>query len=85
MSYYADEVPKELILNSEYTSRQIYLFMLDYRAIILSNNIHLTDDNQIKYKVIDIKEKYIHKLTDNGYRTQLLPQTKTKIYEIERI
>ncbi|MED1607766.1 hypothetical protein P4U90_20815 [Cytobacillus kochii] len=84
MSNYAD-VPKELVLNSEYTSRQIYLFMLDYRAIILSDNIHLTDDNEIKYKVIDIKEKYIHRLTDTGYRTQLLPQNTTKIYEIERI
>lgn len=84
MSYYADEVPKTLELNTEYTSRQIYLFMIENKHVhILSDSVHLSHDSNQKYTIVDVKEGYVHRQADNGYRVHLLPNTKTRIYQIK--
>lgn len=87
MAYFEDEVPKELELNGEYTSREIYLFMIENRnVLILSESVHLNHrDDGFKYKIVDIKDKYIHKQAENSYNTHLLPNTRTKVIEITKI
>lgn len=87
MSYYEDEIPKELTLDGKYTSRQIYLFMIENKdVIILSDSVHLSfSSNDIEYMVKAKKENFIHKLADNSYKTHMIPNRKTRIYEISRI
>ncbi|THE09940.1 hypothetical protein E1I69_20450 [Bacillus timonensis] len=87
MSYYEDEVPKSLDLNAEYTAREIYLFMIENKNVmILMDSVHLNhNDRDHKFKVVDIKENYIHRQAENSYRTHLIPNKKTRIYEIEKI
>ncbi|TWT04616.1 hypothetical protein [Planomicrobium sp. CPCC 101079] len=84
MAYFEDEVPKSLELDEMYSSREIYLFMLENRnVIILSGSTHLNHhDNEKRYRVVDIKENYVHKTADDSSRTHRIPSTKTKIYEI---
>ncbi|MGE7119633.1 hypothetical protein ACQKIC_05445 [Peribacillus sp. NPDC046944] len=86
MSYFEDEVPKTLELGNEYSSREIYLYMIENRdVIILSESVHLDyNSSTLKYKVTDVKENFIHKQADTGYRTHMIPNRKTKIYEIKR-
>jgi hypothetical protein len=85
MTYYADEVPKELKLNEIYTSRELYLYLMDNpkNTIILGENSLLTDSTEIKYKIVDIKEKFLHSKSKNSYKTYLIPSTKSIIVEIE--
>ncbi|ARK23297.1 hypothetical protein SporoP37_00385 [Sporosarcina sp. P37] len=87
MVYYEDEVPKCLKENEEYTSREIYLFMMENKNVqILSDSVHLSRDNKsVKYRVVSIKDKFIHKQADDSYRTYLIPNAETKIIEIVRV
>ncbi|WP_026678204.1 hypothetical protein [Fictibacillus gelatini] len=87
MSYYEDEVPQDLELNCEYTSREIYLFMIENKNVmILSDSVHLSyDDRSNKYKIVDIKENFIHKQAENSYKSHMIPNNKTRIFEIMKV
>ncbi|MDD9312649.1 hypothetical protein PUS82_15345 [Cytobacillus firmus] len=86
MAYYEDEVPKELEIGKQYTSREIYLYMIENRNVmILSDSVHLDYNGGLKYEIVDIKENFIHKQADTGYRVHQIPNSKTKILEIRRV
>ncbi|WP_034757879.1 hypothetical protein [Rossellomorea vietnamensis] len=87
MTYFEDEVPKDLELNGEYSSREIYLFMIENdKVMILSDSVHLDyNARDIMYRVTDKKQNFIHKKAENSYRTHMIPNRKTNIYEISRV
>lgn len=86
MTYFHDEVPKELKVDEVYTSREILTFLYENKdAIILADISHITDNSHIRYKVLRKIEKYVHRQSETNYRTYRIPNSETAIYELERV
>ncbi|MFJ7471132.1 hypothetical protein ACIQWI_21555 [Peribacillus frigoritolerans] len=82
MSFYEDEIPKDLEVGEEYTSRQIQIFLQVKRNIIvLEDSGFLPDSDEFKYKVTNKSSKYVHRNDNNSY---IIPSIETVIYEVTR-
>ncbi|MCJ7840499.1 hypothetical protein MUB24_06105 [Lederbergia sp. NSJ-179] len=85
MTYYEDEILNELEVGEDYTSRQVLIFLYENKnATILSDSGRITNSNEIKYRVVGRKDKYIHTSRDHD-RVYTIPNETSKIYEIERL
>lgn len=84
MSFYEDEILRELEVGEVYTAYQLRFFLTDNdNVILLLDDSQINDISNIKYKVRNKIEKYIHQQSPINYRTYLIPNSKSVIYEIE--
>lgn len=85
MSYFEDEILKDIEINKEYTSRQVQIFLHENKDVVLiSDRNNIVNDNKIKYRVIRRIDKYIHRISSTS-RNHILPNNITRIYEIEQV
>jgi hypothetical protein len=82
MTYFEDEVPKELIVGGEYTGREFKIFMSEHQNIrIISKSCkEFTEWMTEKLQVLEIIEGFIHYNDTNSY---YVPNHVSKIYIVE--
>ncbi|AGK96785.1 hypothetical protein [Clostridium pasteurianum] len=77
-----NEIPKELIVNKVYTSRQIKLFIAFNRVKIMSKDAVEFVKNDLKYKVTKIIKGYVE---SSSIKDKVVPSNEEKIYIVEKV
>lgn len=82
MIYHESEVPKELIVGSKYTGRELGIFMNEHQNIkIISKSCgQFSELVTTPLRVLEIIEGYVHY---NSKGTYIIPSQITKIYIVE--
>lgn len=84
MSYYEDEILKELKVGEKYTGRQLLIYSLNnYDTCLLSKSCQrFTENNERAYRILDVFKGYLHNSHSSGaiYR---IPSTVSTIYIVE--
>ncbi|MGM9978995.1 hypothetical protein CYL18_14345 [Pradoshia eiseniae] len=87
MTFYEDEVPESLELNEVYTANQIGIYLNTHkRTVILTDFNHFAyDSNDLKFKIVNKIERYVHRYSDNDSYALSIPNKKSEVIEIKRI
>ncbi len=85
VAFYKDEILKELLVEEDYTAKQIEQFLYENENVtVLSDDRSISYNKAIKYKVISKKEKYIYR-SGSGNNDYDLPNGISTVYEVEKI
>lgn len=86
LSYYEEEILKELDCGNQYTSRQLAIFVVEN-----SDSIVISKDNtdfdcypEMKHKVIQKLNGYVHSGSSRE-RKYYIPNKSQRIYYVERL
>lgn len=82
MAYYVNEVPKELIVGTNYTEQELLMFMNEHQNIkVFSKSCgQFSEGVPTPLRVLQIIEGYVHY---NRNSTYFVPDQKAKIYIVE--
>lgn len=83
MTYYEDEILRELNIGKKYTQKQLSIFVVEnINTVIISKTCNeLNDYSQKMHEVIEIIKGYEHK--GDRQRTYHIPSSKTTIYIVD--
>lgn len=87
MTYFDDEVPSALELNNVYTANEIRIYLQTHEnTVILTDFNHVAyDSNDLKFKVVNKTESYVHRYSDNDSYSLHIPNNKSEVIEIKRM
>lgn len=83
MSYYEDEILRELTINEKYTEKQLAIFVVENIDVIVisKSSRQFIDYSKKEHQVIDIIEGYIHKGENRD--TYHIPNGTKRIYVVD--
>ena len=79
---YENEIPKELVENKIYTSKQIKLFIAFNDVTVMCKNAIQFLQKDLKYRVIQIKKGY---LESSLIDYTITPSEEEKVYIVEEV
>lgn len=84
MSYYEDEIPKELKVGEKYTGRQLLIYSLNNSNVYLFSKScqRFAEWDENNYKISSILDGYLH-YSDVSQATYHIPNAVSTIYIIE--
>lgn len=85
MAYFEDEILKELVVGEAYTSRQLRIFVIESKNVLVlskSESNFMNSNETRKLQVLDKIEAFAHK-ADNQSATYLIPNTRSIIYIVQ--
>jgi hypothetical protein len=81
MTYFEDEILRELQIGELYTSRQLRIFIENNNAVIITrSNCQLSEYSDHSFIVKEIIEGYEHRLHNFSY---YIPNSENKYYIVE--